>query len=77
MQWGSDPRQNLLVVGYYYALDPGRSIRHISQRAKHDIVADLLDDLTDSNLLILKAAIDDLVTLLVVQRLTYEHIGHA
>jgi Cdc6-like AAA superfamily ATPase len=44
---------------YYHALNPTQEIAEIFQKAKHDIVTDLLNDLNDKNLLILKAALDD------------------
>ncbi len=44
---------------YYHALEPARDITEIFRQAKHDIISDLLNDLNDRNLLILKAAIND------------------
>ena len=38
---------------------PARDVAEIFQQAKHDIISDLLNDLNDKNLLILKAALND------------------
>ena len=40
---------------YYWALEPGVSVEENFERARRDIVVDVLKDLSDKNLLILKA----------------------
>jgi cell division control protein 6 len=44
---------------YYTALEPKTSVEEHFERARRDILQDVLRDLNDKNLLILKAAIDD------------------
>ena len=42
---------------YYLALDPGQDVRELFQKARKDLVQDVLANLNDRNLLILKAAV--------------------
>jgi len=51
----SDARVAIKTL-YYWALEPGVSVEENFERARRDIVVDLLNDLSDKNLLILKAA---------------------
>ena len=44
---------------YYAALEPGISVEEHFERARRDILRDVIADLNDKNLLILRAAIDD------------------
>jgi len=44
---------------YYSALEPGASVEEHFERARRDILRDVINDLNDKNLLILRAAIQD------------------
>jgi cell division control protein 6 len=44
---------------YYVALEPEKSVEEHFERARRDILADVINDLNDKNLLILKAAMED------------------
>lgn len=44
---------------YYMAIEPGQDLRANFERARRDILGDVIQDLNDKTLLILRAALDD------------------